>query len=251
MLRSTSFARRTGGGALLPLPGSWRLFWLSMPAPESSRAVRNRRMLAASPRGEVEISCRVRVVVRGFFATGHIHGRPRHQRAGSAGVRLRRAAARRGRQGHRRPDATWSSASSSACSPAATCCSRACPGLAKTLTVKTLCDALHAKFQRIQFTPDLLPADLIGTVIYNQQTRRVHAPSSARSSPTWCSPTRSTARPPRCRAALLEAMQERQVTIGDDDPPRCPTRSSSWRRRTRSSRRAPTRCPRRSSTASC
>src|SRR5712675_3511671 len=43
------------------------------------------------------------------------------------------------------------------------------PGLAKTLTVRTLCDAIHAKFARIQFTPDLLPADLVGTVIYNHQ----------------------------------------------------------------------------------
>jgi len=43
------------------------------------------------------------------------------------------------------------------------------PGLAKTLTVRTLCDAIHAKFARVQFTPDLLPADLVGTVVYNQQ----------------------------------------------------------------------------------
>ena len=89
------------------------------------------------------------------------------------------------------------------------------PGLAKTLTVKTLADALALQFQRIQFTPDLLPADIVGTVIYNQATRRVHVQAGARSSRTSCSPTRSTARRPRCSRALLEAMQERQVTIGD------------------------------------
>ena len=72
------------------------------------------------------------------------------------------------------------------------------PGLAKTLTVKTLADALHAQFQRIQFTPDLLPADIIGTTIYNPANERVHRRSRARSSPTSSSPTRSTARRPRC-----------------------------------------------------
>jgi MoxR-like ATPase len=67
------------------------------------------------------------------------------------------------------------------------------PGLAKTTTVKTLAQAIQAKFQRLQFTPDLLPADLIGTMIYNQKDRA----------------------PAKVQSALLEAMQERQVTIGD------------------------------------
>src|SRR5260370_19922739 len=49
------------------------------------------------------------------------------------------------------------------------------PGLAKTLTVHTLCDAIHAKFARIQFTPDLLPADLVGPAVCNQQKREVHS----------------------------------------------------------------------------
>jgi len=71
------------------------------------------------------------------------------------------------------------------------------PGLAKTLTVKTLSDALRMHFQRIQFTPDLLPADIVGTVIYNQ-AKSEFIPRRARSSRTWCWPTRSTARPPRC-----------------------------------------------------
>ena len=73
------------------------------------------------------------------------------------------------------------------------------PGLAKTLTVKTLADAPAAQFKRIQFTPDLVPADLIGTRIYNQKTGEF-ATCWAPSSPICCWPTRSTARRPRCRA---------------------------------------------------
>ena len=64
---------------------------------------------------------------------------------------------------------TWSSGCSSACSPAATCCSKACPGLAKTLTVRTLAETIDTTFQRIQFTPDLLPADVVGTQIFDQR----------------------------------------------------------------------------------
>ena len=73
------------------------------------------------------------------------------------------------------------------------------PGLAKTLTVKTLARTMRGKFKRIQFTPDLVPADLVGTRIYNQKTGEF-APRSARCSPICCWPTRSTARRPRCRA---------------------------------------------------
>ena len=74
------------------------------------------------------------------------------------------------------------------------------PGLAKTLAVKTLAQAIDASFQRIQFTPDLLPADLIGTLIYNPRDGRLHDQARARSSPTSSWPTRSTAPRPRCRA---------------------------------------------------
>ena len=123
------------------------------------------------------------------------------------------------------------------------------PGLAKTLTVRTLADVLGGTFDRVQFTPDLVPADLVGTRIW-QPDHGEFRPSSARSSPTSCSPTRSTARPPRCSRALLEVMQEHQVTIGGTTYG-CPSRSSCSRPRTRSSPRAPTRCPRRRSTASC
>ena len=74
------------------------------------------------------------------------------------------------------------------------------PGLAKTLTVKTLARTVRGTFQRIQFTPDLVPADLVGTRIYNQKTGEFSDLARARCSPTCCSPTRSTARRPRCRA---------------------------------------------------
>ncbi len=96
------------------------------------------------------------------------------------------------------------------------------PGLAKTLSVKTLSDAIQAKFQRIQFTPDLLPADLIGTMIYNPQT----AEFSVKKGPVFANiilADEINRAPAKVQSALLEAMQERQVTIGDntyalDDP---------------------------------
>ena len=71
------------------------------------------------------------------------------------------------------------------------------PGLAKTLTVKTLADALGGEFKRLQFTPDLVPADLVGTPS-TAPTPAASTPRSAPSSATSCSPTRSTAPPPRC-----------------------------------------------------
>jgi MoxR-like ATPase len=92
------------------------------------------------------------------------------------------------------------------------------PGLAKTLTVKTLCETVSAKFQRIQFTPDLLPADLIGTVIYNQQSGRF----SAKKGPIFANlilADEINRAPAKVQSALLEAMQERQVTIGDETFP--------------------------------
>ena len=73
------------------------------------------------------------------------------------------------------------------------------PGLAKTLTVKSLADVLDASFRRIQFTPDLLPADLIGTMIYRQQTGEF-VPRKGRSFPMSFSPTRLTALRRRCKA---------------------------------------------------
>jgi MoxR-like ATPase len=88
------------------------------------------------------------------------------------------------------------------------------PGLAKTLSVKTLAAAIQAKFQRLQFTPDLLPADLVGTMIYNQkdgsfQTKK--GPIFA----NFILADEINRSPAKVQSALLEAMQERQVTIGE------------------------------------
>ena len=88
------------------------------------------------------------------------------------------------------------------------------PGLAKTLAVQTLADAIQADFQRIQFTPDLLPADLIGTQIYNPRTGEF----SPRQGPVFANlilADEINRAPAKVQSALLEAMQERQVTIGD------------------------------------
>src|SRR6516225_9539653 len=92
------------------------------------------------------------------------------------------------------------------------------PGLAKTLTVRTLCDAVSAKFARVQFTPDLLPADLIGTVIYNQQRGEF----TSKLGPVFANLVLAdeiNRAPAKVQSALLEAMQERQVTIGDKTYP--------------------------------
>ena len=92
------------------------------------------------------------------------------------------------------------------------------PGLAKTLTVRTICNAIHAKFARVQFTPDLLPADLIGTVIYDQKTGQF----SSKLGPIFANPVLAdeiNRAPAKVQSALLEAMQERQVTIGDKSYP--------------------------------
>src|SRR5207247_2319173 len=88
------------------------------------------------------------------------------------------------------------------------------PGLAKTLTVKTLADALAMRFQRIQFTPDLLPADIVGTVIYNQ----ARSEFVSKKGPIFANLVLAdeiNRAPAKVQSALLEAMQERQATIGD------------------------------------
>ena len=92
------------------------------------------------------------------------------------------------------------------------------PGLAKTLLVKTLAEAIQADFSRIQFTPDLLPADLLGTQIYNPQT----AGFSVHKGPIFANlilADEINRAPAKVQSALLEAMQERQVTIGDETYP--------------------------------
>ncbi len=126
------------------------------------------------------------------------------------------------------------------------------PGVGKTSLVHTLADVLHLKFSRIQFTPDLMPADIVGTnIVQEQPARRDRSSSSSRdrSSRTSCSPTRSTARrrrrsprcSKRCRTSACRSARRRTSSS---------SRSSCWRRRTRSRWRARIRCPRRSSIAS-
>jgi MoxR-like ATPase len=88
------------------------------------------------------------------------------------------------------------------------------PGLAKTLTVSTLAGAIHASFSRIQFTPDLLPADLIGTLIYRQNTGEF----TTRKGPIFANIVLAdeiNRAPAKVQSALLQAMQEREVTIGE------------------------------------
>jgi len=89
------------------------------------------------------------------------------------------------------------------------------PGLAKTLAIKTLAQTVQAQFQRIQFTPDLLPADLIGTEIYNPRTNEF----TSHRGPIFANfilADEINRAPAKVQSALLEAMQERQVTIGDE-----------------------------------
>jgi MoxR-like ATPase len=88
------------------------------------------------------------------------------------------------------------------------------PGLAKTLAIKSLSSAVHAKFSRIQFTPDLLPADVIGTMIYNQARNEF----MVRKGPIFANfilADEINRAPAKVQSALLEAMQEKQITIGD------------------------------------
>ncbi len=92
------------------------------------------------------------------------------------------------------------------------------PGLAKTLCVRTLAAAIQASFHRIQFTPDLLPADIVGTQIYNPQDGKYHATKG----PVFANfvlADETNRAPAMMQSALLEALQERQVTLGGDTMP--------------------------------
>ena len=89
------------------------------------------------------------------------------------------------------------------------------PGLAKTLAINTLAQAVNAKFSRIQFTPDLLPADVTGTLIYSQKNERFEV----RKGPVFANfvlADEINRSPAKVQSALLEAMQEKQVTLGDE-----------------------------------
>jgi len=88
------------------------------------------------------------------------------------------------------------------------------PGLAKTLTIKTLADIIHADFQRVQFTPDLLPADLVGTMIFNQRTGEF-TPKKGPIFTHLVLADEINRAPAKVQSALLEAMGEHQVTIGE------------------------------------
>jgi MoxR-like ATPase len=92
------------------------------------------------------------------------------------------------------------------------------PGLAKTLAIKSLATAIHGRFARIQFTPDLLPADVLGTMVYNPQAHEF----AVRKGPIFANfilADEINRAPAKVQSALLEAMQERQVTIGDHTYP--------------------------------
>lgn len=88
------------------------------------------------------------------------------------------------------------------------------PGLAKTLTIKTLSDVLNLDFKRIQFTPDLLPSDIIGTLVYNQKDTKFE-PKKGPIFANLILADEINRAPAKVQSALLEAMQEKQVTIGD------------------------------------
>jgi len=92
------------------------------------------------------------------------------------------------------------------------------PGLAKTLSVRTLAAAIQASFHRIQFTPDLLPADIVGTLIYSPQDGKYHATKG----PVFANfvlADEINRAPAKVQSALLETMQERQVTLGGETMP--------------------------------
>ena len=92
------------------------------------------------------------------------------------------------------------------------------PGLAKTLAVRTLAEIIRASFSRIQFTPDLLPADVIGTLVFNQKTQDFHVKKGPLFAQIILADEINRA-PAKVQAALLEAMQEHQVTIGGSTYP--------------------------------
>ena len=116
------------------------------------------------------------------------------------------------------------------------------PGTGKTLLAKSLAAAIGGRFGRVQCTPDLLPADVTGTSVYGPRTGEWEF----RAGPIFANVVlvdEVNRASPRTQAALLEPMEEHQVTVDGETPPAAASRSSSSRRRTRSGARARSRCP--------
>ena len=123
------------------------------------------------------------------------------------------------------------------------------PGLAKTLAIKTLASLIDAQYSRIQFTPDLLPADVIGTMVYSQKDETFQVKKGpVFANLFWL--MKSTVLRPKVQSALLEAMQERQVTIGNETFG-LPKPFWCLPRRILLSRKVLIRCPKRKWTVSC
>jgi MoxR-like ATPase len=123
------------------------------------------------------------------------------------------------------------------------------PGLGKTLIARSFARVLGLDFARIQFTPDLLPSDVVGAPLYDQRNgEMVFRPGPVFTQLLLADEINRT--PPKTQAALLEAMGEGQVSVDGQSPQAARSRSSSWPPTTRSSTRAPTSCPRPSSTGS-
>ena len=123
------------------------------------------------------------------------------------------------------------------------------PGLAKTLAVRTLAEIISATFSRIQFTPDLLPADVIGTMVFDLKTQEFRV----KKGPLFAQHRPGRRDQPRAGQGAVRAARGDAGAPGHDRrnaPTRCQSRSSCSRPRTRSRARAPIRCPRRSSTGS-
>ena len=117
------------------------------------------------------------------------------------------------------------------------------PGLAKTTAVSALAQTIDASFNRLQFTPDLLPADLVGTLIYDQQKGDFYTKKGPIFANVILADEINRA-PAKVQSALLEAMQERQVTIGGTTYPLDDPFPLSWQPKIRLSTKAPIRCQR-------